>query len=135
MADIQIDAARAERIIAQIREQVHLGLSERHVSAGRMQHDPAVRDGGFDRPGVFLIAAASLSELLIDHGHRKPTGMIRLDRIRQLKQLPLGGFRRRERAILFEFHLGSMIAMPMASAGRRSPLGPRGILIYPSIMV
>src|SRR6202022_2804489 len=47
----------------------------------------------------------------------------------------LGGLWRRERAILLESHLGFMIAMLMASAGRRLPLGPRGILIYPSIIV
>jgi hypothetical protein len=54
--------------------------------------------------------------------------MIGLDGVRQFEQLPLGGFRRRERAILLEFHLGSMIAMPMASAGCFSPLGPLGII-------
>src|SRR6266550_1097804 len=57
--------------------------------------------------------------------------MIGLDRVRQLEQFPLGGLGRRERAIPLEFHLGCMIARPMASAGRRSPLGPRGMSCPP----
>jgi hypothetical protein len=61
--------------------------------------------------------------------------VIGFDRVRQLKQVLLGGLGRREGAFLFESHLGCMIAMPMASAGRFSLLGPRGILIYPSIIV
>jgi hypothetical protein len=52
--------------------------------------------------------------------------VIGLDCIRQLKQFLLGGLRRRERTLVLEFHLGCMIAMPMASAGSL-PLGPRGI--------
>jgi hypothetical protein len=52
--------------------------------------------------------------------------VIGLDRARQLKQLFLGGLGNRERSLLLEFHLGC-IAMPMESAGRRSPLGPLGI--------
>jgi len=35
---------------AKLREQVRPGLRERHVSAGRMHGEPAVRDGGFPRP-------------------------------------------------------------------------------------
>jgi hypothetical protein len=41
-------------------------LRERHISAGRMHGDPAMRDGGFHGHGIFLIAATGLSELLID---------------------------------------------------------------------
>jgi hypothetical protein len=49
--------------------------------------------------------------------------MIGLDRIRQLKQFPLGGFGRRERAIFFlEFHIG---CVPVVSATPFSPLGLR----------
>ena len=40
-----------------LREQVRPGLSERHVSAGRMQHDPAVRDCGGNRSAILLGAA------------------------------------------------------------------------------
>jgi hypothetical protein len=61
--------------------------------------------------------------------------MIGLNRVRQLKQFALGGLWRRERAMLLEFHLGCLIAIPTPSACRRSPLGLRGILIYPSIIV
>jgi hypothetical protein len=86
-----------------------------------------VRDGGFHGQAIFLKAATGLSELLIDDGDRQATSMIGLDRIRQLKQFPLSGLGCRERAILLKFHLGSVM--------RRSPLGPRGILIYPSIIV
>jgi hypothetical protein len=46
-----------------------------------------------------------------------------------LDSTALGGVERPEWAIFLEFHLGCMIAMPTASAGRRSPLGPRGILV------
>jgi len=55
---------------------------------------------------------------------------LRFDRIRRLKQFFLGGFRRRERSLFLEFHLGCMIAMPMASVGRFSPLGPLGIIFF-----
>src|SRR5260370_42300475 len=57
--------------------------------------------------------------------------MISLHRIRQLKQFLLGGVRRRERSLFLEFHLACMIAMPMASAGRRSPLRHRGMSCPP----
>jgi len=71
--------------------------------------------------------AASLSKLRIDDADRQSTGVIGLYRIRQLKQFSLGGIRRRERAVLLEFHLGCMIAVPITSAGRFTALGPRGI--------
>ena len=51
-----------------------------------MQREPAVRDCGFNGQTIFLIAATGLSELLIDDGDRKATGVIGLDCIRQLKQ-------------------------------------------------
>jgi hypothetical protein len=124
---------KAERGL--LREQVRPGLRERQITSGRMHREPAVRDGGFHRRAVFLVAAASLSKLPVDDLDRQPPGVIGLNRVRQLKQLPLGGLGRRERAVLFEFHLGRMIAMPTPSAWRRSPLGPRGILIYPSMIV
>ena len=94
-----------------------------------------MRYSGFDGLAAFLVAAASLSKLPVDDLDRQPPGMIGLNCVRQLKQFLLGGLWRRERAILLESHLGFMIAMSMASAGRRLPLGPRGILIYPSIIV
>src|SRR6266478_8470914 len=96
-----------------------------------MHRNPAVRDCGLHGQAIFLVAAASISELPVDDGDRQATGMIGLDGVRQFEQLPLGGFRRRERAILLEFHLGCMIAMRMASAGRFSPLGPRGMSFPP----
>jgi hypothetical protein len=87
-----------------LREEISALLRERQVSAGRMQRDPAVRDGGFNRSAVFLIAAASFSELPVDDLDRQPPGMVGLNRIRQLKQFSLGGLGRRERAIYLEFH-------------------------------
>jgi hypothetical protein len=95
----------------------------------------AVRDGGSNRRAIFLVAAASITELPVDDLDSQPPGMIGPDRIRQLKQFSLGGLGCGEGAFLFEFHLGWMIAMPMALAGSSSPLGPRRILIYPSIIV
>src|ERR1700682_3418312 len=95
-----------------------------------MQREPAVRDCGFNGQARFLIAATGLSELLIDDGDRKATGVIGLDCIRQLKQFLLGGLGRPERSIFLEFHLGCMIAQPMALAGRFSPLGPRGLQVF-----
>ena len=56
--------------LGELREEISALLRERQVRAGRMQRDPAVRDGGFNRSAVFLIAAASLSKLLIDDGDR-----------------------------------------------------------------
>ncbi len=63
---------------------------------------------------------------------RIAAGVISLDRIRQFKQFLLGGLGRRERAVSLEFHLGCMIAVPMASAWRFSPLGPLGIILTES---
>src|SRR5258706_10093795 len=97
-----------------------------------MHRNPAVRDCGLHDQAIFLVAAASISELPVDDGDRQATGMIGLDGVRQFEQLPLGGFRRRERAILLEFHLGCMIAMRMASAGRFSPLAPPGMSLPPN---
>jgi hypothetical protein len=42
--------------------------------------------------------------------------MIRLDRIRQLRQLALGGLGRRERVIFLEFHLVGLFAAAAALA-------------------
>ena len=67
---------------------------------------------------------------LVGCGRRDAPGVGGFDRIRQLKQFFLGGFRRRERSLFLEFHLGCMIAMPMASVGRFSPLGPIGIIFF-----
>jgi hypothetical protein len=38
-----------------------------------------------------LITATGISKLLVDHGDRQATGVIGLDRVRQLKQPFLGG--------------------------------------------
>jgi hypothetical protein len=67
---------------------------------------------------------------LVGCGRRDAPGVVGFDHIRQLKQFFLGGFRRRERSLFLEFHLGCMIAMPMASVGRFSPLGPIGIIFF-----
>ncbi len=64
-----------------------------------MHRDPAVRDGGFDGCSVFLIAAASISKLPVNDLDRQPSGVIGLNRVRQLKQFPLRGLGRREGAL------------------------------------
>jgi hypothetical protein len=69
-------------------------LGERQISAGRVQREPAVRDGGFDGQAILLMIATGLSELLINVGDRQATGVIGLDCIRFL----LGGLRRRKLA-------------------------------------
>jgi hypothetical protein len=61
-------------------------------------------NGGVNRPGVFRGAAASGHELLIDLAYRHTT-LNDFDRIRQLKQFPLGCLGRGEQAIFLEFHL------------------------------
>jgi len=66
------------------REQLRPGLRERQVSSGRMHGEPAVRDGGFDRRAMFLVAATDISKLLVDHGDRQATGVIGLKRVRNL---------------------------------------------------
>src|ERR1700687_3352309 len=96
-----------------------------------MHREPAVRDSSFNRRAIFLVAATGTDELCVDHGDRQLPGIIGLHRIRQLKQFLLGGVRRRERSLFLDVHLGCMIAMPMASAGRRSPLRPRGMSCPP----
>ena len=63
-----------------------------------MQLEPAMGNGGVNRPGVFRGAAASGHELLIDLAYRHTT-LNDFDRIRQLKQFPLGCLGRGERAI------------------------------------
>jgi hypothetical protein len=60
-------------------------------------------DRGSHRRAVFRRGAARISELGIDLADRHTTSMIRLDRIRQPKQLLLGGLGR-ERVIVLEFH-------------------------------
>jgi hypothetical protein len=65
---------------------------------------PTMGDSGSHRRAVFRRGAARISELHINLADRHTTSMIRLDRIRQLKQLLLGGFGRRERIIVLEFH-------------------------------
>src|SRR5258708_4161652 len=92
-----------------------------------MHGEPAVRDCRFNRCAIFLIAAASISKLPVDHLDRQSPGVIGLYRVRQLKQFLLGALGRSERAVLLEFHLGCMIVMPMALAGRFSPLEAPGI--------
>jgi len=49
-----------------------------------MHGEPAVRDGGFDRRAMFLVAATDISKLLVDHGDRQATGVIGLKRVRNL---------------------------------------------------
>jgi len=46
--------------LGELREEISALLREGKISARRMHRDPAVRDGGFNRSAVFLIAAASL---------------------------------------------------------------------------
>src|ERR1700730_14594160 len=87
-----------------LREEISPLLRENQIAAGRMQRDPTVRDGGFHRRAIFLIAAGSFSELPVDDLDRQPPGMVGLNRIRQLKQFSLGGLGRRERAAFLEFH-------------------------------
>src|SRR5260370_7458149 len=89
-----------------------------------MQHDPAMRDCGGNRSTVLLGAASSISKLRVDDRDRQPPGMIGLYRVGDLKQFPLGGLGRRERALILEFHLGSMIATPLASPAFFSPFVP-----------
>ncbi len=62
-----IDPAKSLDLISglSLREQVHPGLSERHVIAGRMQHDPAVRDCGGNRSTVLIGVAACISKLRV----------------------------------------------------------------------
>jgi hypothetical protein len=67
-----------------LREQVRPGLCEHHVAAGRMQREPAMCDCGFHGQAIFLIAATGISKLRVDHGDRQATGVIGLDRVRQL---------------------------------------------------
>jgi hypothetical protein len=68
-----------------------------------MQSEPAVDYGGFNRPGIFIGAAASGQELRIDLAHRR-TALVGFDGIRQLKQFPLGCLGR-GKGIFLEFHL------------------------------
>jgi hypothetical protein len=82
-----------------LREQFRPGLREHQIGPGRMLRDPAVRDCRFNRCAIFLIAAARISELPVDHLDRQSPRMIGLYRIRYLKQFSLGGLGRRERAI------------------------------------
>jgi hypothetical protein len=82
-----------------------------------MAHEPPIQTAP---------TAAAADELRVDDGDRQPPGVVGFDRIRRLKQFFLG----RERSLFLEFHLGCMIAMPMASVGRFSPLGPLGIIFF-----
>src|ERR1700694_3546595 len=92
-----------------------------------MQREPAVRNSCGHRRAVFLITATGLSELRVNDANRQATGMIGLDRVRQLKQLFLCGLGRRERAILVEFHcwLFPLIAESMAGTVLVLAAGPR----------
>ena len=56
--------------LSRLREQLRPGLRERQIGTGRMHSEPAVRDSGFNRRAVFLVIAASRSEMLIDDGDR-----------------------------------------------------------------
>jgi hypothetical protein len=55
-----------------LREEISALLRERQVSAGRMQRDPTVRDGGLNRRAAFLIAAARISKLPVDDLDAQP---------------------------------------------------------------
>jgi hypothetical protein len=90
--------------LAALREEISALLREYQITARRVHDQPAMRDRGFNRSAVFLIAAASFSELPVDDLDRQPPGMVGLNRIRQLKQFSLGGLGRREWAVLFELH-------------------------------
>jgi len=68
-----------------------------------MQREPAMRDGGGHRRAVFRRGAPGISELRIDLADRHMTGMVGIDRIRQLKQLALGGLGCCEQAIVLVF--------------------------------
>jgi hypothetical protein len=52
----------------------------------------------------FFVAATGLSKLPVDDLDCQPPGVIGLHRVRKFEQLSLGGFGRREGAVLLEFH-------------------------------
>jgi hypothetical protein len=76
--------------LGELREEISALLHERQIRAGRMHRDPAVRDGGFNRSAVFLIAAASLSKLPVDGADLHPAGMVGLNPVGYLQQLAGG---------------------------------------------
>src|ERR1700716_309684 len=80
-----------------------------------MDGEPAMRDGGFNRRAIFIVAATGISKFLVDDGYRQATGVIGFDRVRQLKQFALGSLGRREGAFLFEFHFPCFLSY-LASA-------------------
>jgi hypothetical protein len=84
--------------LGELREEISALLRERQIRAGRMHRDPAVRDCRLNRCAIFLIAAARISGLPVDHLDRQSPGVIGLYRIRQLKQFFLGGLGRRKLA-------------------------------------
>src|SRR4030081_971097 len=90
--------------LSRLRKQLRPGLRERQIGTGRMHSEPAVRDSGFNRRAIFIVAATGISKFLVDDGYRQATGVIGLYRVRQLKQFLLCGFQRRERAGLLELH-------------------------------
>jgi hypothetical protein len=81
-----IDPAKSLDLLSglSLRKQVRPGLRERQVSAGRMQHDPAVRDCGGNRSTVLIGVAACISKLRVDGCDRQPTGVIGFYRVGDL---------------------------------------------------
>jgi len=59
-----------------LREQVRPGLRERHISAGRMHSDPAMRDGGFHGHGIFIDwRTVSRRHSSVPRGQRRLSGL------------------------------------------------------------
>jgi hypothetical protein len=50
---------------ALLREPVCPSLREQQITAGRMHGDPAVRDRGFNRKAIFLVAPTGIAEELV----------------------------------------------------------------------
>lgn len=91
-----------------------------------MQREPAARDCGGDR-----IAAASISKLRVDDGDRQLPGVIGLDRVRQLKELFLGGLGLANGRSCLNFILdASPCRWRRRDASRLYGLGASGTLLY-----
>ena len=71
--------AQAAVKLQDLREPLRPGLRERQKGTRRMHGEPALRDGGFNRRAVFLVAAASIAKLPIDNRDRQPPGVIGLN--------------------------------------------------------
>jgi hypothetical protein len=105
-----------------LREQFRPGLREHQIGPGRMLRDPAVRDCRFNRCAIFLIAAARISELPVDHLDRQSPRMIGL-------YLSQAIFARRPRASRTGDPSLNFIFPAFVISGERFRAGPFGILI------